>query len=176
MAEPELRQPVQHHPREPGACISGWGNRPFDWQLGVAVQQEILPRLSVDVAFNRRWWSNFYVTDNQALGPHRLRRVHDHGADAMRSCPRSGQPAHVPEAQRQQPGGRDEQLPDVPARLRRRTYYWQGIDFTANSRMSQRPGAPGWLQHGRRAPRPLRRVGCAARAGDACSPRDGARR
>ena len=49
--------------------MSGWGNRPFDWQFGVAVQQEILPRLSVDVAFNRRWWSNFYVTDNQALGP-----------------------------------------------------------------------------------------------------------
>jgi hypothetical protein len=49
--------------------MHGWGNRPFDWQWGVTLQQEILPRFSVDVSFNRRWWSNFYVTDNQALGP-----------------------------------------------------------------------------------------------------------
>ena len=75
--------------------MHGWGNRPFDWQFGVAVQQEILPRLSVDVAFNRRWWSNFYVTDNQALGPVRFRPVHDHGAGVRKPnapLPTAGQP------------------------------------------------------------------------------------
>ena len=33
------------------------------------MQQEILPRVSVDVSYNRRWWGNFYFTDNRALGP-----------------------------------------------------------------------------------------------------------
>jgi hypothetical protein len=39
--------------------------RPFDWQFGVAVQQEVLPRVSVEVAYNRRFWGNFTVTDDR---------------------------------------------------------------------------------------------------------------
>jgi len=48
---------------------SGWGVRNYDWQFGVAVQQQILPRVAVDVSYNRRWWGNFFVTDNRALTP-----------------------------------------------------------------------------------------------------------
>ena len=51
------------------AVLGGWGVRPWDWQVGVALQQEVLPRVSVEVAYNRRWFGNFTVTDNQALGP-----------------------------------------------------------------------------------------------------------
>jgi hypothetical protein len=47
----------------------GWGVRNYDWQFGVAVQQEVLPRVALDVSYNRRWWGNFFVTDNLALGP-----------------------------------------------------------------------------------------------------------
>jgi hypothetical protein len=51
------------------AILGGWGVRPFDWQFGVAVQQEVLPRVSVEVAYNRRFWGNFNVTDNRARTP-----------------------------------------------------------------------------------------------------------
>ena len=44
--------------------LGGWGVRPYDWQFGASVQHELLPRLSVEVAYNRRWWGNFFVTDN----------------------------------------------------------------------------------------------------------------
>ena len=44
--------------------LGGWGVRPYDWQFGASVQHEVLPRVSVDVAYNRRWWGNFFVTDN----------------------------------------------------------------------------------------------------------------
>jgi hypothetical protein len=44
--------------------ISGYGVRPGDWQYGVSVQQEVLPRVSVEVGYNRRWLTNFTVTDN----------------------------------------------------------------------------------------------------------------
>ena len=33
---------------------NGWGVRPGDWQVGVSVQQQILPRVSVEVGYNRR--------------------------------------------------------------------------------------------------------------------------
>jgi hypothetical protein len=48
---------------------SGWGVRNYDWQFGVAVQQEIVPRVALDVSYNRRTWGNFFFTDNLALGP-----------------------------------------------------------------------------------------------------------
>ena len=38
--------------------LHGWGIRPYDWQFGVSIQQEIVPRVSVDVSYNRRWWGN----------------------------------------------------------------------------------------------------------------------
>jgi hypothetical protein len=47
--------------------LEGWGVRNSDWQFGVGVQHEILPRMSVDVSYNRRWWNNFFTTHNTAL-------------------------------------------------------------------------------------------------------------
>jgi hypothetical protein len=49
--------------------LHGWGIRPYDWQFGVAVQQEIAPRVALDVSYNRRSWGNFFFTDNRALTP-----------------------------------------------------------------------------------------------------------
>ena len=49
--------------------LHGWGVRPYDWQFGVSLQQEVLPRVSVDVGYNRRSWGNHFFTDNRAIGP-----------------------------------------------------------------------------------------------------------
>ena len=49
--------------------LEGWGVRNSDWQFGVGIQHEILPRMSVDVSYNRRWWNNFFTTHNAALTP-----------------------------------------------------------------------------------------------------------
>src|SRR5688572_12323181 len=57
------------------ALLSGWQTRPFDWQIGASVQQQVLPRVSVELAYNRRSWGNFLVTDNLALGPQDFDRV-----------------------------------------------------------------------------------------------------
>ena len=49
--------------------LEGWGVRPYDWVFGASFQQEILPRLSVEFAYNRRHWGNFFVDDNTNLNP-----------------------------------------------------------------------------------------------------------
>ena len=46
------------------AILEGWGIRPSDWQFGVSIQQELLPRVAVNVGYNRRSFQNFFVTDN----------------------------------------------------------------------------------------------------------------
>jgi hypothetical protein len=49
--------------------LKGWGVRQSDWQWGLTLQQEILPRMSVEVAYNRRWFLGAKVTDNTLRGP-----------------------------------------------------------------------------------------------------------
>jgi carboxypeptidase family protein len=49
--------------------LEGWGVRPYDWQFGASVQHELAPRVSMEIGYNRRWWGNFFVTDNRAVGP-----------------------------------------------------------------------------------------------------------
>jgi hypothetical protein len=51
------------------AILKGWGVRPSDWALGIAVQQEIAPRVSIEVGYVRRWFQGFVVTDNLAVTP-----------------------------------------------------------------------------------------------------------
>jgi hypothetical protein len=49
--------------------LKGWGKRNWDWQFSTGIQHEVAPRISVDVTYSRRWWGNFFVTHNRALGP-----------------------------------------------------------------------------------------------------------
>ena len=49
--------------------LHGWGVRPSDWNWGVSVQHEVLPRTSVEVGFFHREFYGFAVTDNLAVTP-----------------------------------------------------------------------------------------------------------
>ena len=49
--------------------LHGWGIRPSDWNWGVSVQHEVLPRTSVEVGFFHRAFYGFAVTDNLAVAP-----------------------------------------------------------------------------------------------------------
>jgi hypothetical protein len=49
------------------AILEGWGVRPSDWQFGASVQQKVLPGVSVEVGYFRRWLQGFTASDNQAV-------------------------------------------------------------------------------------------------------------
>ena len=61
--------------------IDGWGRRRSEWQFGIGIQHEILPRLSGEVTFNRRQYSNLTVTDQLGVGCDRF-----NGAVALQTC------------------------------------------------------------------------------------------
>jgi hypothetical protein len=61
--------------------LDGWGKRRAEWQFGLGIQHEILPRLSAEVTFNRRDYSNLTVSDQLGIGCDQF-----NGAQDMREC------------------------------------------------------------------------------------------
>ena len=51
------------------AVVSGWGVRPSDWQLRASIEQEWDARVSLSLAYTRRWFRGFLAVDNLALQP-----------------------------------------------------------------------------------------------------------
>jgi hypothetical protein len=44
--------------------LNGWGVRSNDWGLSASVQQQLMARASIEVAYHRRWFSGFTLNDN----------------------------------------------------------------------------------------------------------------
>ena len=49
------------------AVLGGWGVRSGDWGIGASIQQELLPRVSAEIGYFRRWLVNFNVNDNRRV-------------------------------------------------------------------------------------------------------------
>ena len=47
--------------------LNGWGIRPNDWQIGASIQQQVLPKVSVEFGYFWRWLGNFTATDNTVV-------------------------------------------------------------------------------------------------------------
>jgi hypothetical protein len=117
------------------ATLAGMGVRENDWQWGVTLQQQLLPRVSLEVGYARRWWRGFTVTDNQARNPSQY--------DAWTIA--APQDARLPDG-----GGYPIRVYTVTAAANAlpaqnyitfendfgpdRTEYWHGVDFTLNAR------------------------------------------
>jgi hypothetical protein len=51
------------------AVLNGWGVRPADWNFAASFEHTLMPRMTMSVAYRRRWFSGFTVVDNLALQP-----------------------------------------------------------------------------------------------------------
>ncbi|MES1256553.1 MAG: carboxypeptidase regulatory-like domain-containing protein [Acidobacteriota bacterium] len=68
LANQSFGQPIASTNYDPG-LLTGWGKRLYNWEFLVGVQQQVLPRVSVDVSYIRRSYGNSIVTDNLAVAP-----------------------------------------------------------------------------------------------------------
>jgi len=49
------------------SIVTGWGVRPYNWELQTSIQQQVAPRVSVYLGYSRRWFGNFFATQNTAV-------------------------------------------------------------------------------------------------------------
>jgi hypothetical protein len=54
---------------DPAWALGGLGKRPYNWEFSTSVQHELAPRVSVNLAYFRRIYGNFLVTDNLRVAP-----------------------------------------------------------------------------------------------------------
>jgi hypothetical protein len=118
--------------------LSGWGARDYDWQWSVNVQQELLPRVSADVAYSRRSFHSFTITDNQARNPSQYDAWTINAPSDPRLPGGGGYPItlYTPTAAAAAIPAQNYITWETdfgPAR----SNYWQGVDFTVNARMRQ---------------------------------------
>ena len=62
------------------AILNGWNVRPGDWQIGASVQQQLMPRVSVEAGYFHRWLTHFTDHRQHRARGGRLHGVHVDGA------------------------------------------------------------------------------------------------
>jgi hypothetical protein len=129
--------------------LSGWGTRGYNWEFSTGVQHELMPQVSVNVGYFRRWYGNFTLSDNLAVGPE------DFGEFSITapSDPR------LPQGGGYQIAGLMNVNPDRFGRVDNyftsadsygtQVEYWHGLDLSANTRLGRGILIQGGLSSGR---------------------------
>jgi hypothetical protein len=130
--------------------LRGWGVRRYDWLWGFELQQQILPRVSFDAAFNRRSFGNYTVTDDQARGPADYEPWTITAPQDPRLPGGGGYPITIytptaAAAARPAQSYVTFETDFGPAR----THYWQGVDLSVRARLGSGVIVQGGTQTGR---------------------------
>jgi hypothetical protein len=114
----------------------GWGKRNSDWQFSAGVQHELVPRVSVDVSYSRRWWSNFFSTHNRALRPSDYDEVTLTAPSDPRLPGGGGYPVTFLMRNNNSVLGLSDPYYTTNQDFGDETHYWHGVDFTLNARLT----------------------------------------
>jgi hypothetical protein len=119
------------------ATLEGWGVRQNDWQWGITVQHEVIPRVSAEVAYNRRWFKGAKVTDNRLRGPNDYETFTITTPQDPRLPGGGGFPITLEMLRATAPAGAQNYVTFESDFGPERTQYWHGVDFTLNARLRQ---------------------------------------
>ena len=116
--------------------LRGWGVRENDWQWGVTLQQELLPRMSIEVGYARRWFHGFTVTDDVNRLPSQYESYVITAPADSRLPDGGGYPIriYVPTAAAAATPASNYVTFDTDFGPERESY-WRGVDVTFNARL-----------------------------------------
>jgi hypothetical protein len=132
--------------------LTGWGKRFYNWEFTTGVQQEILPRVGLEVGYFRRWYGNFNVTDDLALGPADYDTFNLTAPSDPRLPDGGGYVVSGFRALRESAFGRaSNNLTTLAENYGDQTEVWTGININVNARLAQGIFAQGGTATGRSA-------------------------
>src|ERR1700730_978257 len=117
------------------ALLGGWQLRPHDLQIGGSIQQQVLPRVSVEVGYSQRWFPMLTATDNLAVTPT------DYSPYSITRPPDPRLPGGggyvISNLYDINPNkfGQTNNLVTFASNFGSSTNYWQGVDINANARL-----------------------------------------
>ena len=131
--------------------IHGWGKRTYNWEMGVSVQQELVPRVGLTVGYFRRSFGNFYTADN------RLTTTADYTPFSVPVPvdPRlpDGGGGTVSGLTNLVPGkvGQEDLYGQLSSNFGEMSEKWQGVDVTVNARLRNGLTVQGGTSSGKRS-------------------------
>ncbi|HLG54738.1 MAG TPA: carboxypeptidase regulatory-like domain-containing protein [Vicinamibacterales bacterium] len=126
--------------------LTGWNKRNYNWEFSVGVQQELAPRVGIDVSYFRRWYGNFPVWDDRSAGVADYDLAHVTVPTDPRLPNGGGYTVSVYDLKSNRPLSNINYL--APDGLKTET--WQGLDVSTNIRMSNGLVVQGGLSGGYR--------------------------
>jgi len=120
------------------ATLTGWGVRPNDYQWGVSVQQQLIPRVSLDVGYSHRWFKGVTVTDNINRDPSQYDKYTVTAPSDARLPGGGGYPIdlYVPTAAAALVAAQNYTTFQTDFGPEQKNYY-DGVDVTVNARFKQ---------------------------------------
>jgi hypothetical protein len=130
--------------------LTGWGRRNFNWEISAGVQQELMPLVSAEVNYFRRWYGNFVLVDDLAVGPGDYDRFVITAPKDPRLPGGGGYAVEGYDIKPAKFGVPAQPYVTLSRKYGKQRDYWQGMDFVVNAR--PRPGVmfQGGLSTGRR--------------------------
>jgi hypothetical protein len=129
---------------------TGWFHRFWSQELSASVQREIMPRVSVDVGYFRRWYGNFQVVDNRAVTAADFREysitVPTDSRLAMSGQRLGGLYEVIPSK-----AGLVDNYTTFSDNFGKMTEHWNGVDITFNARPRNGFTLQGGISTGRRS-------------------------
>ena len=129
--------------------LEGWGTRNRDWQIGGGVQQQIAPQMAVEVTYNRRLWSNFFLTHNRALTAADFDEVTLIAPKDDRLPNGGGYPVTFLTRNNRSALGATDSYYTTSDDFGGESHYWHGVDVSFNARMGSGLSLQGGTSTGR---------------------------